>query len=425
MINGGKPLNGSIEISGMKNAAVAVIFASLLVEDTIVLENIPSILDVAVSLNILKDMGASVKMLRKNTVEINAKNARCGTAPSDMVRRMRASYYIIGAELGRFKKSAIAYPGGCDFGTRPIDQHIKAFESLGAKVELDGNLIIESVAENGLHGANVFFDMVTVGATMNLMIAAVMAEGVTVIDNAAREPHIVDLANFLNTCGADVRGAGTDTIKIKGVEKLHGCTYAIIPDMIEAGTYMYAAIATGGRLTVTNVIPKHLESITAKIEEMGVIVEEGDDSVTVSRGETFKRLKIKTTPYPGFPTDMQPQMCVLMCLADGKSTLVEGVWDNRFRYIDQLRRMGAQITVNDDTAYVEGIHELHPAKVRAVDLRAGAAMVIAGLAAKGITEIEDIQYIERGYDDIVGKLSSIGAEIKKVSVPDEIVFGKD
>ncbi|MBE6573961.1 MAG: UDP-N-acetylglucosamine 1-carboxyvinyltransferase [Ruminococcaceae bacterium] len=423
VINGGKPLYGDIEVSGAKNAAVAVIYACLLVKEKIVLENIPPILDVSVSLEVLRSMGAKVRMLKKDVVEIDATEAVQGSSPAELVRRMRASYYLIGAELGRYGKASVDYPGGCDFGVRPIDQHIKAFEALGAKVEVD-NGRIEVDCEGGAKGANVFFDVVTVGGTMNLMIAAACAKGTTIIENAAREPHIVDLANFLNTCGANIKGAGTDTIKIKGVEELHGCTYAIIPDMIEAGTYMIAAAATGGKMKITNVIPKHLESITAKLKEMGVEVSEGDDYVMVSAARSLKRINIKTLPYPGFPTDMQPQMCVLLCLAKGVSLLNEGVWDNRFRYVEELKRMGANIKVDGKTAIVEGVDKLSNAKVRAVDLRAGAAMIIAGLATPGKTEIEDIHFIERGYDNVVGKLEAVGASIKKVYVPDDISFEK-
>lgn len=421
VINGGQPLYGDIDVSGAKNAAVAVVYACLLVKEKIVLENMPPIVDVAVSLEILKSMGVKIKMLKKDVVEIDASDVRQGSSPAELVRKMRASYYLIGAELGRFGKASVDYPGGCDFGVRPIDQHIKAFTALGADVIVD-NGRIEATTDNGLQGTEVFFDVVTVGATMNLMIAAACAEGTTVIENAAREPHVVDLANFLNSCGANIKGAGTGTIKIKGVSELHGCTYAIIPDMIEAGTYMIAAAATGGRMKIKNIIPKHLESVTAKLKEMGVAVSEGDDYIVVGAVPELKRVNIRTLPYPGFPTDMQPQMCVLLCLAKGVSLLNEGVWDSRFRYVEELKRMGANIKVDGKTAVVEGVEKLSPAKVRAVDLRAGAAMIIAGLATKGKTEIEDIHFIERGYDNVVGKLAAVGASIKKVVIPDENVF---
>ena len=421
IINGGEPLCGDIEVSGMKNAVVAEIFACLLVDEAVTLENAPDILDVRVALEILESMGVKVRRVSRTTVIIDAKNANGGGAPNALTAKMRASYYLLGAELGRFGYARVGMPGGCNFGTRPIDQHVKAFQSMGVTVN-ENEDYVEAVANRGLKGANIFFDVVTVGGTMNAMIAAVLAKGSTVIENAAREPHIVDLANFLNTCGANIRGAGTDTIKIQGVEKLHGCTYAIIPDMIEAGTYMIAAAATGGKLRITNVIPKHLESITAKLEEMGVEVTEEDDAVVVTSHEKLTHINVKTQPYPGFPTDMQPQMCVLLCLAEGISKLNEGVWENRYRYTEELKRMGADITVNGRTATVNGGKPLRPARVRAVDLRAGAAMVIAALAIKGQSEIEDIRYIERGYDDIVGKLAACGAKIKKVIVAEEILL---
>ncbi|MBQ3101241.1 MAG: UDP-N-acetylglucosamine 1-carboxyvinyltransferase [Clostridia bacterium] len=421
IINGGEPLYGDIEVSGMKNAVVAEIFACLLVDEPITLENAPDILDVRVALEILESMGVKVRRVSRTTVVIDAKNANGGGAPNALTAKMRASYYLLGAELGRFGYARVGMPGGCNFGTRPIDQHVKAFQSMGVTVN-ENEDYVEAVANRGLKGANIFFDVVTVGGTMNAMIAAVLAKGSTIIENAAREPHIVDLANFLNTCGANIRGAGTDTIKIQGVEKLHGCTYAIIPDMIEAGTYMIAAAATGGKLRITNVIPKHLESITAKLEEMGVEVTEEDDAVVVTSHEKLTHINVKTQPYPGFPTDMQPQMCVLLCLAEGISKLNEGVWENRYRYTEELKRMGADITVNGRTATVNGGKPLRPARVRAVDLRAGAAMVIAALAIKGQSEIEDIRYIERGYDDIVGKLAACGAKIKKVIVAEEILL---
>ncbi len=413
MIQGGRPLNGEIEISGMKNAALPIIFGCLLVKDRCVIENLPVIDDVEVALNILKDMGAVVEKINKNTVAIDATEVKGGSSSVNLVRKIRASYYLLGAEIGRYGKAYVGVPGGCDFGCRPIDQHIKGFEALGCTVRMDGRYVTAS-APQGLKGANIFFDIVSVGATMNVMLASVCAPGVTVIENAAREPHIVDLANFLNTCGGQISGAGTDTIKIKGVDSLHGCTYAIIPDMIEAGTYMIAVAATGGKLKITNVIPKHLESISAKLCEMGVEVEEGDDFVTVSRCGRISKINLKTQPYPGFPTDMQPQMAALMCLADGISLLTEGVFDNRFRYTEELLRMGANIKVNGKTAMIEGKVALKPARVRAVDLRAGAAMVIAGLATPGKTEIENIYLIERGYDDLVGKLRLCGADIIKI-----------
>ncbi len=424
VINGGLPLNGTVEISGMKNAAVAVIFATILTEDKCVIENIPDIIDVRVSLEILSHMGVRVRRLKRDTVEIDATHCNGGTSPYDLVRKMRASYYLLGAELGRFGRAYVAYPGGCDFGVRPIDQHIKGFEALGVDVYVEGGYIEAVAPREGLRGNNMFFDINTVGGTINLILAAVRANGVTVIENAAREPHIVDVANFLNTCGAKIMGAGTDTIKIRGVPRLHGCSYAIIPDMIEAGTYMIAAAATGGTLRINNIIPKHLESITAKLLEMNADVRIDDDYVVVSRTERLHRANIKTLPYPGFPTDMQPQICALMCLADGISMLSESVWDNRFRYVEELKRMGASIKVDGKTAVIEGGVPLSGANVRATDLRAGAALVIAGLAVNGHTEIEDIYYIERGYDDIVHKLQGVGADIRKVILPDPVLYDR-
>ncbi len=413
VISGGIPLYGSIEVSGMKNAALPIIFGCLLVKDRCVIENLPVIDDVEVALNILKDMGAVIERLGKTTVAIDATKVRGGNSSVALVRKIRASYYLLGAEIGRYGRAYVGVPGGCDFGSRPIDQHIKGFEALGCTVRTDSGYV-EASAPHGLKGSSIFFDLVSVGATMNVMLAAVCAAGTTVIENAAREPHIVDLANFLNTCGGQISGAGTDTIKIRGVNALHGCTYAIIPDMIEAGTYMIAVAATGGRLQVTNVIPRHLESVTAKLCEMGVQVEEGDDWVTVERQGSISRVNVKTQPYPGFPTDMQPQMAALMCVAEGISFLTESVFDNRFRYTEELMRMGAHIKVNGKTAIIEGVSALVPARVRAVDLRAGAAMVIAGLATEGKTEIDNICLIERGYDDLVGKLRNCGADIAKI-----------
>ncbi len=416
VINGGKPLIGKINVGGMKNAALPILFSTILVNDRCVVDNLPDISDVSHTLEILTSMGAMVRRLTKHSVEIDTKPVKMGSAPFDLVRKMRASYYIIGAELGRFGKSRVAYPGGCDFGIRPIDQHIKAFETLGTTVTVE-NGTIDAVTDGGLLGNQIFFDVVSVGATINAVIASVCAKGVTVIENAAREPHVVDLANFLNTCGANITGAGTDVIKIKGVPSLRGCEYAIIPDMIEAGTYMMAAAATGGNLFIGNVIPKHLESITAKLQEMGVEVIDGDDFVIVSSPGGLNAIRVKTLPYPGFPTDMNPQICALLVQAKGTSYLTEGVWDTRFRYIGELKRMGASITVEGRTASIEGPVSLSGTTVRAVDLRAGVAMVIAALSARGKTEIEDIYHIERGYEDIVGKLSGVGADIKRITRP--------
>ncbi len=417
-IRGGKPLRGEIEVSGMKNAAVAVILSCLLIEDTCTIENLPDISDVDLCLDILKSMGAKVTRKSRTVAEINCKNAQGGISPYNMVRGMRASYYLIGAELGRYGRAYVGLPGGCDFGTRPIDQHIKGFEALGAKVSVEGGYI-DADAGEGLIAAPIYFDGVTVGGTMNLIIAAVRAKGTTVIENAAREPHIVDLANFLNTCGAQITGAGTDVIKIKGVQSLHGCSYAIIPDMIEAGTYMIAAAACGGTVRINGVIPKHLDSVSAKLIEMGVVVEELDESVIVSRTGPLTRVNVKTMPYPGFPTDMNPQMCVLMCLAAGTSYLTESVWESRFRYVDELKRMGANIKVDGKMAIIEGGAPISAAPVKAVDLRAGAAVVIMGLVANGKTVIEDIHHIKRGYDHIVEKLRLLGADIEMINTTDD------
>ncbi len=416
IINGGKRLSGKIEVSGMKNAALPIIFSTILVEDRCIIENIPEIRDVTTALEIITAMGARVRMLDRTTVEIDTTGIVCGSAPYELARSIRASYYILGAELGRFGMTTSAFPGGCNFITRPIDLHIKGFEALGATVSIDEGSI-HAFAKDGLKANSIYLDIESVGATINIILAAVKAEGLTIIDNAAREPHIVDLANFLNSCGANISGAGTDVIKIRGVKSLHGVSYAIIPDMIEAGTYMIAAAATHSVLTVANIIPKHLESITAKLEEMGVSVVEDDESVVVDGRCSLSRIRLKALPYPGFPTDMQPQMCVLLCLANGVSTITDSVWDNRFRYTGELARMGANITVEGKTATVVG-GKLRAAGVKAVDLRAGAAMVIAGLAAEGETTIDDVYHIERGYERMVEKLNAVGADIRRVEVRD-------
>lgn len=414
IINGGKRLSGKIEVSGMKNAALPIIFSTILVEDRCIIENIPEIRDVTTALEIITAMGARVRMLDRTTVEIDTTGIVCGSAPYELARSIRASYYILGAELGRFGMTTSAFPGGCNFITRPIDLHIKGFEALGATVSIDEGSI-HAFAKDGLKANSIYLDIESVGATINIILAAVKAEGLTIIDNAAREPHIVDLANFLNSCGANISGAGTDVIKIRGVKSLHGVSYAIIPDMIEAGTYMIAAAATHSVLTVANIIPKHLESITAKLEEMGVSVVEDDESVVVDGRCSLSRIRLKALPYPGFPTDMQPQMCVLLCLANGVSTITDSVWDNRFRYTGELACMGANITVEGKTATVVG-GKLRAAGVKAVDLRAGAAMVIAGLAAEGETTIDDVYHIERGYERMVEKLNAVGADIRRVDV---------
>ena len=411
VIKGGNRLTGEVTISGAKNAAVAIIPAVILSEAPCRIENIPDISDVKTLTNILQEMGGKVEYLDRHTIIVDPRSIDTDIVSAESARRIRASYYFIGALLGRCRNAVVPLPGGCNFGVRPIDQHLKGFAALGCDYSLDNGMIAVS-AKNDLHGASIYLDVVTVGATMNIMLAAVKARGLTIIENAAREPHIVDLANFLNTMGADIRGAGTDTIKIHGVQKLRGCTYSIIPDQIEAGTYMVAAAATGGDVTVKNVTPKHLESISAKLEEMGVTVEEGDDSVRVVCDKPLRKCNVKTMPHPGFPTDMQPQIVALLSIAHGTSMVNESVWEGgRFKYVDELRRMGAQITVDGKVAIVEGVDHLKGAPVRALDLRAGAAMVIAGLVAEGTTQVEDVVYIERGYENIVDKLVNLGADI--------------
>ena len=419
IIHGGRPLFGEVTISGAKNAAVAIIPAALLVDGVCRIENIPQISDVTLFFSILEELGAHIRVLNRHAVEIDC-HAIHSTRPSyDLARRIRASYYLLGALLGRFGQATVAMPGGCNFGVRPIDQHVKGFTTMGADVTVEGGFI-HTAAKNGrLTGAPVYLDVVSVGATMNIMMAAALADGVTTIENAAKEPHIVDLANFLNSMGADIKGAGTDSIRIRGVEKLNGGTYCIIPDQIEAGTYMAAVAAAGGRLLIRNVIPKHMDCISAKLTEMGVTVEEEDDTLLVSRSGPLQRTNVKTQPYPGFPTDMQPQIAVVLSLAQGTSLVTEGVYGaNRFKYMDELRRMGGQVQVDGRVAVIEGVEYLTGAPVQACDLRAGAALVIAGLAARGVTELSQVQFIERGYEDLVGKLRSVGADIRVEEIPE-------
>ena len=415
VITGGNRLSGEVTISGAKNAAVAILPAVILSDGVCRIENIPNITDVNTMAHILQDMGAGVRSINSSTLEIDPRTVRTHVAPYELVRQMRASSYLLGALLGRYHHAVVGMPGGCNFGVRPIDQHLKGFMALGASYSLDGGMV--DVVADDLVGSHIYLDVVTVGATINIILAAVKAKGLTVIENAAREPHVVDLANFLNSMGADIRGAGTDVIKIHGVDCLRGTTYSIIPDQIEAGTYMVAAAATCGDVLIKNVIPKHLESITAKLEEMGVQIEEFDEAIRVTRTGALNKCNVKTMPHPGFPTDMQPQIAVLLSIAKGTSIITEGVWDNRFRYVEELRRMGAQISVDSRLAVVEGVDHLVAAPVKAVDLRAGAAMVIAALCAQGTTQIEDIQYIERGYDAIVEKLRSLGADIRRIETP--------
>lgn len=419
LVRGGTPLMGSVEVSGFKNAALPIIYACVLVKDKIVLENIPNISDITCSFEILKGMGAKIRMLDRTTYEVDCTNVIPCSSEYELVRKIRGSYYLLGAEFGRFGKARVGLPGGCDFGVRPIDQHIKGFEAMGGIVNTEGGYV-EITSEDGPKSASIFFDVSTVGATLNIMIAAATAEGTTYIDNAAKEPHIVDCANFLNSCGANITGAGSDVIKIRGVEELHGCTYAIIPDMIEAGSFMVAAAATAGSVRINNVIPKHLESITAKLIEVGADVEEFDDAVHVTGCAKMRKTSVKTLPYPGFPTDMHPQMTAMLCRAEGVSYINESIYDNRFRYVEELNRMGAQIKVEGRIVYIEGPAKLNAAPVIATDLRGGIAVMIAALMCEGETEISEIRLIERGYDDICGKLQGLGADIRRITVPDPV-----
>ncbi len=413
LITGGNKLRGNVSISGAKNAAVAIIPAAMMSDGVCRIENVSSISDITLLCRVFSEMGANIKMINRDTLEIDPRKINSTVAPYDLMRNMRASSYLLGVLLGKFSEATVCMPGGCDLGPRPIDQHLKGFMALGAEYKLDGGMV--TVKCNKLIGTNIYLDVVSVGATINIMLAATKAEGLTVIENAAKEPHIVDVANFLNRMGAEIIGAGTDVIKIHGVKKLKGVSYSIIPDQIEAGTYMVAAAATGGDVTVENVIPKHLESITAKLEEIGVCIEESDESIRVFCNKPLKKCNIKTMPHPGLPTDMQPQFTALLTTASGTSIVNEAVWDNRFRYVEELCRMGAQISVDGKLAVVEGVKSLMGARVKATDLRAGAALVIAGLCANGTTTIENIEHIERGYENIVEKLTELGADIKKIS----------
>ena len=413
IINGGGALRGSVEINGAKNAAVAILPAAVLAsKGKCIIDNIPDIEDVHCLERILLDLGCSVKKTSENVLEIDATDINTVNACTEDVRRMRASYYFIGSLLARFGKAKVELPGGCPIGVRPIDQHIKGFEALGANVTIEHGAVL--VEAESLKAANIFFDVVSVGATINVMIAATMAEGTTVLENVAKEPHVVDVANFLNSMGADIKGAGTDVIRIKGVNELVGCNYSVIPDQIEAGTFMIAAAATKGDVTITNIIPKHLESISAKLIEMGAIVEDGDDSVRVTVDNELRGVNVKTAPYPGFPTDVQQPMSVLLSITKGRSLVTESIWENRHKHTDELKKMGAMIKVEGRTAIIDGVEKLEGAKVIATDLRAGAAMVIAGLIANGETEIVDIEHIDRGYPHIEEKFRSLGADIRRV-----------
>lgn len=418
IMKGGNPLRGEVNISGAKNAALGILAASIMTDETVTLENLPNVRDIRVLLQAMQEIGAKVEYIDDNTVKINGSEISSVSIDYEFIRKIRASYYLLGALLGKYRKSQVALPGGCNIGSRPIDQHIKGFKALGAEVRIEQGMIATE-AEN-LVGTHIYMDVVSVGATINVMMAAAMAEGKSIIENAAKEPHIVDVANFLNSMGANIKGAGTDVIRVQGVEKLHGTVYSIIPDQIEAGTFMCMAAATKGDVLIKNVIPKHLEAISAKLIEIGATVEEYDDAVRVIGSE--KRLgstHIKTLPYPGFPTDMQPQIATLLALSDGSSIVTESIFENRFKYVDELARMGAKITVESNTAFIEGVEAFSPAKVSAPDLRAGAALVMAGLAADGITTVDQIEYVQRGYEAFEEKLRGLGAVIERIPVDDE------
>lgn len=416
VVRGGVRLSGEVTVSGAKNAAVAIIPAAILVDGECIIENVPDIRDVQVIVEILEHLGAKVEFVDRHTLKIDSSKVDKQTAPYEMVRKMRASYYLLGALLGRFKKADVALPGGCNFGLRPIDQHLKGFSALGSENTVESGIV--RVSAEKLEGASIYLDVVSVGATINIMLAATLAHGTTIIENVAKEPHIVDVANFLNSMGANIKGAGTDVIKINGVERLKGGFYSIIPDQIEAGTFMVAAAATGGDVLVKNVIPKHMESVSAKLEEIGAEVIEYDDSIRVIGNGNLKKVNIKTLPYPGFPTDMQPQIVTLLSICKGTSIVTEGVWESRFQYVGELLRLGANIRVDSQTATVNGVEKLKGAPVTATDLRGGAGMVIAGLIAEGETEISDIKHIDRGYEKMEEKFRQLGADIRRVTCPE-------
>ena len=418
VIKGGNPLVGEVEIGGAKNAALGILAAAIMTDETVIIDNLPNVRDINVLLSAMEGIGAKIERLGEHKVKINGSLIHDLSMDYEYINKIRASYYLLGALLGKYKKAEVAFPGGCAIGTRPIDLHLKGFRALGADVDIQHGLI--SATAEHLVGNHIYLDKVSVGATINIMMAASMAEGKTIIENAAKEPHVVDVANFLNSMGANIRGAGTDVIRIVGVEKLHKTEYSIIPDQIEAGTFMFAAAATKGDVTVKNVIPKHLEATTAKLIEIGCEVEEFDDAVRVVSSKPLHHTQVTTLPYPGFPTDMQPQMSVLLALAEGTSTVTESIFENRFKYVDELTRMGAQVKVESNIAIITGVEKYTGARVSAPDLRAGAALVIAGLAAEGITIVDDIYYIERGYEHFEEKLASLGAMIEKVSSEKEI-----
>ena len=412
IIKGGNPLSGKVSIGGAKNAALGILAAAIMTDETVTIENVPNVRDTRVLLQAIEGIGAKVKYVYNNSVQINGGGICDMNVDYDYIKKIRASYYLLGALLGKYRQSQVALPGGCNIGSRPIDQHIKGFKALGADVQISHGKITTKAEK--LSGGHVYFDVVSVGATINLMLAACLADGDTILENAAKEPHIVDVANFLNAMGANIKGAGTDVIRIKGVQRLHGTTYSIIPDQIEAGTFMFAAAATNGDVVVKDVIPKHLESLSAKLIEVGCEVVEGDDWVRVIGKGSLKSTNVKTLPYPGFPTDMQPQMAVVLALANGSSMITESIFENRFKYVDELNRMGCKIKVEGNTAYIEGVEHITGVEMSAPDLRAGAALVIAALAAEGVSQIDDIEYIQRGYEDFEGKLAMLGAVIERV-----------
>ena len=413
VIKGGNPLVGEVEIAGAKNAALAILSAAIMTDETILIENLPDVRDINVLLEAIAGIGAQVDRIDKSTVKINGSTIGDVSVDYEYIKKIRASYYLLGALLGKYKRAEVPLPGGCNIGSRPIDQHLKGFRALGAKVDILHGAIVAEAAN--LHGSHIFLDVVSVGATINIMMAASLAPGRTIIENAAREPHVVDVANFLNSMGANIKGAGTDVIRIKGVEKLHGAQYTIIPDQIEAGTYMIAAAITGGDVLVKNIIPKHMDSLTAKLDEMNVTIEEHDDSIRVTANRPLHCANVKTMSYPGFPTDLQPQIAALLSVCQGQSVITENVWDNRYQYIDELRKMGAQVQIDGRIARIDGIPRLTGANVSATDLRAGAAMILAALAAEGESVIDGVKYIDRGYEEVEHKFNALGADITRVS----------
>jgi len=418
IIKGGNPLVGEVEIGGAKNAALGILAASVMTSDPVIIENLPDVRDTAVLIQAMESVGTVVKRIDRHTVEVNASGINGFTIDDGYIKKIRASYYMLGALLGRFNTAEVALPGGCNIGSRPIDQHLKGFRALGAKVEVSRGMI--SAKTDNLVGNHIYMDVVTVGATINVMLAATLASGKTIIENAAKEPHVVDVANFLNSMGANIKGAGTDVIRIKGVDRLHGTTYSIIPDQIEAGTFMFAAAITKGDIMIKNIIPKHLESISAKLIEIGCEIEEFDDCLRVVAARRLSNTQVKTLPYPGFPTDMQPQITTTLALSEGISIVTESIFENRFKYVGELQRMGANIKVEGNTAIIEGVDAFSGAGISAPDLRAGAALVLAALVAEGITLIDDIKYIERGYEDFPEKLSMLGASIERVETERDI-----